>query len=53
MESVVTIQPPFCGYNTMQCVELNGEDLSCHSNKLNRLVEENVRMITDLPTERI
>jgi len=23
----------FCGYNTTYCVELNGDDLSCYSNK--------------------
>jgi len=30
---MVTIRSPFCGYNTIWCVELNGEDLSCYSNK--------------------
>ena len=30
-ESMVTIRSPFCGYNTISCVELNGEDLSCYS----------------------
>ena len=33
-ESMVTIQSPFCGYNIIECVELNGEDLSCYSNKI-------------------
>jgi len=32
-ESMVTIRPPFCGYKTISCVELNGEHLSCYSNK--------------------
>jgi len=32
-ESMVTIRPPFCGYNTIYCVEVNGEDLSWYSNK--------------------
>jgi len=32
-ESMVTIQSPFCGYSTTKCVELNGEALSCYSNK--------------------
>ena len=32
-ECSVTIRSPFCGYDTTQCVELNGEDLSCYSNK--------------------
>ena len=32
-ESIVTIRSPFCGYNMTQCVELNGEDLSCYSNE--------------------
>ena len=31
---VVTIRSPFCGYNTTQCIELNGEDLSCCWNKI-------------------
>ena len=31
---LVTIQSPFCGYNTIKCVELNGEGLSCYSNKI-------------------
>jgi len=30
---MVTIGSPFCGYNTICCVELNGEDLSCYSDK--------------------
>ena len=33
-ESMVTIRSPFCGYNTIQCVELNGDDLSCYSSKI-------------------
>jgi len=34
-ESMVTTRSPFCGYNTIyKCVELNGEDLSCYSNKI-------------------
>ena len=33
-ESTVTLRSPFCGYNTMQCVLLNGEDLSCYSNEM-------------------
>ena len=32
-KSMVTIRSPFCGYNTSQYVQLNGEDLSCYSNK--------------------
>ena len=32
--SMVTIRSPFCGYNTIYCVELNGEDLSCYSNTI-------------------
>jgi len=32
-ESMVTIRSPFCGHTTIQCVQLNGEDLSCCSNK--------------------
>ena len=32
-ESMVTIRSPFCGYNTTW-VELNGEDLSRRSNKI-------------------
>jgi len=31
---MVTIGSPFCGYNTTYYVELNGEDLSCYSNKI-------------------
>jgi len=30
----VMMRLAFCGYNTIQCVELNGEDLSCYSNKI-------------------
>jgi len=37
-ESVVTIRSPFCGYNTMQCVELNGEVLLCCSNKIESVI---------------
>ena len=33
-ESMVTIRSHFCGYETLSCVELNGEDLSCYSNKI-------------------
>jgi len=33
-ESMVAIRSPFCGYNTIKCVELNGKNLSCYSNKL-------------------
>ena len=33
-ESVVTIRSPFYWYNTVWCVVLNGEDLSCYSNKI-------------------
>ena len=29
-----TIRSPFCGYDTILCVELNGEDLSCCLNKI-------------------
>ena len=32
-DSMVTIRSPFCGYSTI-CVELNGKDLSCYSNKI-------------------
>ena len=32
--SMVTIQSPLCGYNTAWCVELNGDDVSCYSNKI-------------------
>jgi len=32
-ESLVRIRSPFCGYNTTQCGELKGEDLSCYSNE--------------------
>jgi len=28
------IRSPFCGHNTIQRVELNGEDLSCYSNNI-------------------
>jgi len=31
-ESMVTIRSPSCGYNTIYCVELNGEDSLCYSN---------------------
>ena len=33
-ESMVTTRSPSCGYNTIYCVEINGEDLSCYSNKI-------------------
>ena len=33
-ESTVMIRSPFCGHKTMWCVGLNGEDLSCYSNKI-------------------
>jgi len=47
---MVTIQPPFCGYKTISCVELNGEDLSCYSNKSEPVSLRNYRcMIADLP----
>jgi len=32
-ESMVRIRSPFCGYNTTQCGQLKGEDLSCYSNE--------------------
>jgi len=32
-DSMVAIRSPFCTYNTIYSVELNGEDLSCYSNK--------------------
>ena len=31
---MVTRRSPFCGYNTTQCVRLNGEGLPCDSNKI-------------------
>jgi len=31
---MVTMRSPFCVYNTTYCVELNGESLSCYSNKI-------------------
>ena len=31
---MVTIRQPFCMHNTIYCVELNGEDLSRYSNKI-------------------
>ena len=31
---MITIRSPFCGYNTIQCAALYGEDLSCYSNKV-------------------
>ena len=37
-ESVVATRPPFCGYNTIQCVELNGENISCYSNKIESVI---------------
>jgi len=36
-ESMVTTRSPFCGYNTIRCVELNDEDLMCYSKKLNHM----------------
>ena len=45
---MVTTRPPFCGYNTTQCVELKGKDLSCYSNKIESVSLRNVRMISDL-----
>jgi len=50
---MVMIRSPFCGYNTIYCVELNGEELSVIRIKLNQLVYDNVHMTTDLPTKRI
>ena len=42
-KSMVTIRSPFCGYNTTQGVELNGDDLSCYSNtRPTESVSENV-----------
>jgi len=32
-QSLVTIRSPFCGYNTISCIELNSEDLLCYSNE--------------------
>ena len=37
-ESMVTIRSPFCGYNTIRCVKLNGEDLSCYLNKTESVI---------------
>ena len=39
-ESTVTIRSPFCGYNARYnaYVELNGEDLSCYSNKFESVI---------------
>ena len=31
---MVTTRSPFCGYKTIRCVQLNGEDLSCYPNKI-------------------
>jgi len=31
---MITIRSPFCGYNAIQFVELNGEDLSRYSNRI-------------------
>jgi len=45
------MRSPFRGYNTIQRVELNGEDLSCYSNKIESASLRNVHMITDLPTK--
>jgi len=36
-ESVLMIQSPFCGYYTIYCTDLNGEDISCYSNKTESL----------------
>ena len=33
-ESMITIRSSFCGYNTTQCVEFSGKDLSCYSNEI-------------------
>ena len=55
-ESVVTIRSPFCGYNTIQCVELNGGDLSCYSAKTESVSFKKMPIeptITDLPTEHL
>ena len=42
----------FVGITRYNSFELNGEDLSCYSNKVES-VSLNVRRITDLPTKRI
>ena len=34
LRSRLTIRSPFCGYNTVSCVELRGEDSVCYSNKI-------------------
>ena len=47
-----TIPSPFCRYNAIHCVELNGEGLSCYSNKTES-VYKNGHTITDLLTKRI
>jgi len=55
-ESVVMIRSPFCGHNTIQRVELNGEDLSCYSNNTELVSLRKKQfwsVITDLPTKRI
>ena len=49
-ESMVTIWSPFCGYNTIYCVELNGADWSYYSNKIES-VSENVHVSTYLQSQ--
>ena len=49
-ESIVMTRSPFCGYNTISCVELNGEDLSCYSNKIESV---SLSKCPDWPTKRI
>jgi len=51
MESMVATRSPFCGYNTIQCVDLKDEDLLCYSNKIELESFFNVHRITDLPTK--
>ena len=50
---MITIRSPFCGYNTIQCAALYGEDLSRYSNKVESDNFKNVHVITDLPAKRI
>jgi len=52
-ESMVTTRWPFRGYNTTQCVELNGEDLSCYSNTTESVSLRKSPCDVDLPTKRI
>ena len=54
-ESMVTTRSPFCGYNTIYCVELNGEDLSCYSNKIEpvSLQSPHDHWLSALSTKRI